>query len=32
MKADKIDLEKLYELKSNKDETKNMFGCQIVMY
>ena len=27
MKADKIDLEKLYELKSDKNETANMVGC-----
>lgn len=31
MKADKIDIEKLYELKSNKKDTDNMVDCQQIM-
>ena len=27
MKADKIDIEKLYEIKSNKEETETMINC-----
>jgi len=27
MKADKIDIEKLYELKSNKNDTETMLNC-----
>lgn len=27
MKADKIDIEKLYEIKSNKEETETMISC-----
>lgn len=31
MKADKIDIEKLYELKSNKNDTETMLNCQQLM-
>ena len=28
MKADKMDIEKLYEIKSNKQDTETMLDCQ----
>ena len=31
MKADKIDIEKMYEIKSNKQDTENMLDCQQLM-
>ena len=31
MKADKIDIEKIYEMKSNKVDTDNMLDCQELM-
>lgn len=31
MKADKIDIEKLYEIKSNKEDTDTMLSCQEMM-
>lgn len=32
MKADKMDIEKLYEIKSNKAETDNMIDVQTMMH
>lgn len=32
MKADKMDIEKLYEIKSNKEDTENMLDCQELMF
>lgn len=31
MKADKMDIEKIYEIKSNKQDTENMLDCQQLM-
>ena len=32
MKADKMDLERLYEIKSNKDELDRLLGTQSTMH
>lgn len=32
MKADKIDIEKIYEIKSNKTDTDNMLEVQEMMH
>jgi hypothetical protein len=32
MKADKVDIEKMYEIKSNKTDTDNMLDVQEMMY
>lgn len=32
MKADKMDLERLFEIKSNKTDTDGILTCQTIMY
>lgn len=32
MKADKVDIEKMYEIKSNKVDTENMLDVQQMMH